>query len=246
MAMLPGWNSLEAVGSIGHSLHMAAMVVLTLLVVAEGLALVYDDRKYALAGAAERETIVSRDHEELAVTERHHNEIAALQRELEEAHRQQASLRLTTIGQQALLDAVSPFPGQQIEIVSMLGDPAGQRFANDFASVAQQAGWDATRINEAALANPSGTEVLYREPPVGEVPPPALAALVDVLVDLRILPARSVTICEEVASEVIRLVVGTRPATAELHSSLSRKEPPSRPTDSEVRNGARDLDMSHE
>ena len=28
MAMLPGWNSLEAVGSIGHSLHMAAMVVL--------------------------------------------------------------------------------------------------------------------------------------------------------------------------------------------------------------------------
>ena len=42
MAMLPGWNSLAAVGSIGHSLHMAAMVVLALLVVAEGLALVYD------------------------------------------------------------------------------------------------------------------------------------------------------------------------------------------------------------
>jgi hypothetical protein len=47
MPMLPGWNSIEAVGSIGHSLHMAAMVVLALLVVAEGLALVYDDRKYA-------------------------------------------------------------------------------------------------------------------------------------------------------------------------------------------------------
>ena len=109
MAMLPGWNSLEAVGSIGHSLHMTAMVVLALLVVAEGLALVYDDRKYALVGAAERETIVSRDQEGLAVTERHHNQIAALQGELEEAQRQQASLRLTTIGQQALLDAVSPF-----------------------------------------------------------------------------------------------------------------------------------------
>ena len=115
----------------------------------------------------------------------------------------------------------------------MLGDPEGQQFANDFASVAQQAGWNATSTNEAALAtNPSGIEVLYREPPVGEVPPPALAALVDVLVDLRILPARSVTICEEVASEVIRLVVGTRSATAELHSSLSPKEPP------EARNGA--------
>jgi hypothetical protein len=243
MAMLPGWNSLEAVGSIGHSLHMAAMVVLALLVVAEGLALVYDDRKYALIGAAEREIMITHDQEELAVTERHHNEIVALQRDLEEAQRQQASLRLTTIGQQALLDAVSPFPGQQIEIVSMLGDPEGQQFANDVASVAQQAGWNATRINEAALAtNPSGIEVLYREPPAGEVPPPALAALVDVLVDLRILPARSVTICEEMASEVIRLMVGTRPATVELHSSISEKGPPSMPADSEVRNGVHDSD----
>ena len=78
MAMLPGWNSLEAVGSIGHSLHMTAMVVLALLVVAEGLALVYDDRKYALIGAAEREIMITRDQEELAVTERHHNEIVVL------------------------------------------------------------------------------------------------------------------------------------------------------------------------
>src|SRR5207248_4818939 len=102
MAMLPGWNSLEAVGSIGHSLHMAAMMVLALLVVAEGLALVYDDRKYALVGAAEREITVSRDQEALAVTERHQNEIAVLQRELEEAQRQQPSLRLT-IGQRHII-----------------------------------------------------------------------------------------------------------------------------------------------
>src|SRR5438045_8606345 len=61
-----------------------------------------------------------------------------------------------------------------------------------------------------------------------------------VLVDLRILPARSVTICEEVASEVIRLMVGTRPATAELHSSIFQKAPPSRPAASEVRNGIHD------
>src|SRR5207253_11174203 len=94
-------------------------------------------------------------------------------------------------------------------------------------------GWYATITNEVSWSpKPSGIEFLYRDPPVGEVPPPALAALVYVLVDLRILPARSVTICEEVASEVIRLVVGTRSATAELHSSLSPKEPP------EARNGA--------
>jgi len=239
MAMLPGWNSLDAVGPIGHSLHVAAMVVLALLVVAEGLALVSDDRKYAFIGVAQREITISRDQEARAVTERHHNEIAVLQRELEEAQRQQASLRLTTTGQQTLLDALSPFSGQQIEIVSILGDLEVQQFANDFASVAQRAGWNATSVNEAALtANPSGIEVFYRESPSDEVPPPALAALVDVLVDLRILPARSVTICEEVALEVIRLAVGTRPVNAVLHSSLSPKEPPSIPNDSEIRNGA--------
>jgi len=90
--------------------------------------------------------------------------------------------------------------------------------------------------------NHSGIEVLYREPPKDEVPPPALAALVDVLVDLRILPARSVTICEELASEIIRLAVGTRSATAELHSSLLPTQPPSIPSDSGVRNSTTILD----
>ena len=247
MAMLPGWNSLEAVGSIGHSLHMAAMVVLVLLVVAEGLALVYDDRGYALIGAAEREITTARAQEALGVTERYQNEIAVLQRELEETQRQQASLRLTTIGQQTLLDALSPFPGQQIEIVSTPGDLENQQLANDVASVAQRAGWNTISINEAALAtNRSGIEVLYREPPQDEEPLPALAALVDALVDLHILPARSVTICEEVATEVIRVVAGIRPTTAELHSSLSREEPPAMPNDSEVRSGARILGTAAE
>ena len=77
---------------------------------------------------------------------------------------------MTTIGQQALLDALSPFAGQHIEIVSTPGDLQLQQFANDFASVAQEAGWNAS-ISEAALTtNHSGIEVLYREPPRDEVP----------------------------------------------------------------------------
>ncbi|MBV8809479.1 MAG: hypothetical protein JO033_12470 [Acidobacteriaceae bacterium] len=71
MAMLPGWNSLDAVGSIGHGLHIAAMLVLTLLVVAEGMALVYDGRKYALIGAVEREITASRDQERREAEDRH-------------------------------------------------------------------------------------------------------------------------------------------------------------------------------
>jgi hypothetical protein len=56
---------------------MAAIVVLALLVVAEGLALVYDDRKYALIGVAEGDITISRGQEPQAITERHRNEIAA-------------------------------------------------------------------------------------------------------------------------------------------------------------------------
>jgi hypothetical protein len=191
-------ESLDAVGSIGHSLHIAAMLVLALLVIAEGMALVYDDRKYALIGAAERDITASRDQEQREAEERHHNEVAELQRRLEETQRQQDARRLTTTDQQMLVAALSSFPGQQIEITSILGDPEGQQFANDFVSVAQQAGWGTTGVNAAAFTtNPIGVEVLYRKPPPDNVPPPALTALVDTLLGLGILPARFVTIYEE-------------------------------------------------
>ena len=195
MAILPGWNSLVAAGSIAHSLHIAAMVVLALLVVAEGMALVYDDRKYALIGAAELYITASRDQERWEIEERDHNEIVELQRRLEETQRQQASRRLTSTDQQTLVDALSPFPGQQIDITSILGDMEGQQFANEFVSVVQQAGWNATGVNQAPFStNPIGVELFYREPPPDNVPPPALAALVDALMGLHILPARSVSI----------------------------------------------------
>src|SRR5207244_5303287 len=89
MAILPGWNSLDAAGSIAHNLHIAAMVVLALLVIAEGMALVYNDRKYALIGAAERDITARRDQEQQEAEERHHNEIEEPQRRLQETQPQQ-------------------------------------------------------------------------------------------------------------------------------------------------------------
>jgi hypothetical protein len=219
------------------------MVVLALLVVAEGMALVYDDRKYALIGAAELDITASRDQERREIEERDHNEIVELQRRLEETQRQQASRRLTSTDEQTLVGALSPFPGQQIDITSILGDMEGQQFANEFVSVVQQAGWNATGVNQAPFStNPIGVEVFYREPPPDNVPPPALAALVDALMGLRILPARTVSIFQEMAPDVIRLVVGTKPAGHELHSSLSPQEPPSISTDSDVASGAANID----
>jgi hypothetical protein len=209
MAILPGWNSLAAAGSIAHSFHIAAMIVLAALVVAEGMALGYDHRKYALIGAAERDVTARYDDERREAEARHHNDIAELQRRLEETQRQQASRRLTFSDQQTLVAALSPFPEQHLDITSVLGDPEAQQFAKDFASIAQQAGWNATGVNEVAFStNPIGVELFYREPPPDNLPPPALAALVDALMDLHILPARSVSIFEELAPDLIRLVGG--------------------------------------
>lgn len=237
MAILPGWNSLDAVGSIGHNLHLAAMVVLALLIVAEAMALVYDDRKSALIAVADRD-VIARFYQEQRVSEkRHDNEVVEVQRRLEETQRQQASRQMTIADQEALLAALSPFPGQQVDITSPLGDLEAQQFASEFATVAQQAGWNTTGVKETAFANtPFGVEVLYREPPPDNVPPPALSALLDTLVGLHILPARSITICEELASDVIRLVVGTKPASSELHSSLLPEAPPSISRDSNAAN----------
>jgi hypothetical protein len=243
MAMLPGWNSLAAVGSIGHSLHIAAMVVLALLVVAEGMALVYDDRKYALIGAAERDITATRDQEQREAEKRHQNEIVELQRRLEETQRQQASRRLTTSDQQALVAALSPYPGQQIDTTSIVGDVEARQFASDFVRVAEQAGWSATEVNEAAFTtNPIGVEVLYRQPPPDKVAPPALAALVDALMRLHILPARSVTVFEDVAPDVIRLVVGAKPSNPYEHSSLSPQQPPVMSNDGDAANGTANFD----
>src|SRR5947207_2851944 len=243
MAILPGWNSLAAAVSIAHSFHIAAMIVLAALVVAEGMALGYDHRKYALIGAAERDVTARYDDERREAEARHHNDIAELQRRLEETQRQQASRRLTFSDQQTLVAALSPFPEQHLDITSVLGDPEAQQFAKDFASIAQQAGWNATGVNEVAFStNPIGVELFYREPPPDDLPPPALAALVDALMDLHILPARSVSIYEDLAPDVIRLVVGAKPARPELHSSLSPQAPPSVSPDSDVANGTANID----
>jgi len=69
-----------------------------------------------------------------------------------------------------------------------------------------------------------------------------LAALVDALMDLHILPARSVSIYEDLAPDVIRLVVGAKPARPELHSSLSPQEPPAIFTDRDAANGTANID----
>lgn len=240
MAMLPGWNSIEAVGSIGQSLHIAAMVVLALLVVAEGMALTYDNRKYALIGAVEDDAIARRDQEQREAEARYRSELAGLQEQLKDTQRQQASRRLSSFDQQTLITALSPFSGQQLEISSILGDFEAQEFASDFVSVAAEAGWIVTGVDEASFTtNPVGVDVLYREPPPDNVPPPSLTALVDALVSLHILPARSVTIFEDLAPNVIRLIVGTKPAAGELHSFLSQQ--PAISNESEAASGTGDI-----
>jgi hypothetical protein len=152
MAILPGWTSLVAAGSIAHSLHIAAMVVLALVVVAEGMALVYDDRKYALIGVAERDITGRRDLKQREAEERQHNEIAELQRRLEETQRQQASRRLTITDQQTLIAALSPFPDSRSTSLPYLETLKGSSLrANSFQSRYRP---DGTRRASTRLRSP--------------------------------------------------------------------------------------------
>jgi hypothetical protein len=74
------------------------------------------------------------------------------------------------------------------------------------------------------------------------VAPPALAALVDALMGLHIMPARSVTVFEDVAPDVIRLVVGAKPSNPYVHSSLLPQQSPVMSNDGDAANGTANFD----
>jgi len=77
----------------------------------------------------------------LAVEQEH---TARLQLEAKHAALQsyQAQRRLTHEEKRTIIAAISPFPGQKVEIQSILGDSDGKEYAEDFVAVFDAAKWD--------------------------------------------------------------------------------------------------------
>ena len=93
MAILPGWNSLEGAPKIAYWLHILAIIVLGLLVAAEGLALVYDGREKTLIAVAESGSATKRQLEQHQKDERRQAETTDQKTKVSEAEQTLTKLR---------------------------------------------------------------------------------------------------------------------------------------------------------
>jgi len=221
MTALPGWDSVESSAAIAHVLHVTAVVVLFLLFIAEGLAVIYDARKDHLTTAAEGARTAQQQQNEQAAEAHRRAEVAELQKQLAEADKkaatalqQQASRNLTDTQKQTLINALTPFRGQKVDVVSLIGDADGLQFAQEFVGVFQAAGWDVTSVTEAIFSPPSpiGIEVTLNqaEAEAGRIPQ-AAEALVLALIDINLADRRRLFVNPSTPADRITFRVGTKP-----------------------------------
>lgn len=79
MSFLPGWDSVELTETIGHNLHITAIIVLGLLFLSEGMALIYDTRNHKLVRIAANSVDAQRKAEADAAETRRKTEVEGLQ-----------------------------------------------------------------------------------------------------------------------------------------------------------------------
>jgi len=149
MAFMPGWNSIETIGHAAHWLHISAIVVLGLLVVAEALALIYDNRREDLIAEAERVATIQRRQTEEKTNKSHQAETGALQKQLSQAtdkveklERDQAPRQLSEEQKKVIIAAISPYPGQDVDLVSVMGDAEAYKYAMDFDEIFKAVKWN--------------------------------------------------------------------------------------------------------
>jgi len=186
--VLPGWDSLESVKTINYSFHIAALVFIALVALSEIMAFLYAERSDTLAALRDSAAAF---HNEQAINEadrRHAAEIGDLKNQLaearnqlaeavskvEEATRTQAFRHLSDEEKRTLIDALSPFRGYKVKIFCITGDAEGKAYAEDFANVFAQAGWDyGGGVNESRFdKDPVGIELTLNAAQVaaGKIP----------------------------------------------------------------------------
>jgi hypothetical protein len=87
---LPGWDSLDTVGRLNFWCHIAALVFIAALALAEILAFVYGERRDTLVEARAHALSVAQQQKEQATDERHAAEVADLRGQLDKTSKQVA------------------------------------------------------------------------------------------------------------------------------------------------------------
>ena len=224
MSFLPGWDSIESSGAIAHALHVSAVVVLGLLVVAEGLALIYDSHNHSLVGIAENARIAQTKRDSDVAEARRKTEVDELQKQLGEAAQKLTNLQkgathrsLLPEQKLRLIEALKPFAGQKVTVAAVMGSDDGLAFANDFMEVFRAAQWD--------IDPGSPTQAMYgNKTPVGLEPtmnqgeaeanrvPNSFVKLIETLAALNLAPPRAAFVNPEVEIGRIEMRIGVRPA----------------------------------
>jgi hypothetical protein len=187
---LPGWDSLESVKTLNFSFHIAALVFITLVAVAEIMAFLYADRHDTLIEIRDRAAALHRRQEIDEADRRHAAEIGSLNLQLAQAEHQrpeaetkiediqqkQTGRHLTDEQKQTLIRALSPFRGDKVRIFYVLGDEEGRTYAEEFLFVFAQAGWDyggGSGVNQGMFdKEPIGIEIMLNATQVstGKIP----------------------------------------------------------------------------
>jgi hypothetical protein len=224
MSLLPGWDSVDTTDTIAHYLHIAAVVVLGILFIAEGMALSYDFRNHSLARIAAIDAEAQRKRAEDAAEERRRSEVERLQKQVAEADKKVGALqsqniarRLTGDQTEELVKALSPFKGQKFYIFCTTNAWDGSQFAKDFFETFKQAAWEPTdqiRYGMVVGGDAVGVEVMVNPQmadAAGHVSMPSVIKLIQTLAMLRIMPAPTLSSATDVAPGTIYVRIGRIP-----------------------------------
>jgi len=217
MSWWPGWDSIEST-TRWHDIYFwfgaACLIMLALSAVVSHR---YGVRKDELVAIAERDAITRRQREREEADDRIkqlQNALSEADKKLSEFQKEPAPRRITGQQKAELIAALSPFRGQKVSIVCVMGDEEGLALAQDFVAVFVAANWHFEGTLGVAQAtyskNPIGVEVTLNENKVNaNRVPPAAAALISSLISMGLTKGGFKN--AEVPADKIEVRVGNKP-----------------------------------
>jgi hypothetical protein len=164
VASLPGWDDLESVSRWVTFWEIAMIIILAALVGAEVLHFKYSHRMNDLIGLRDHQLEEQAKRAGDEAETRRKVEVEALQRKLEEAGQQVAALQekqadrhLSDEQTRIIFEAIAPFPGQRVDLVTVMGNGEALRYAQDFLEVFKKAKW-VVNGDMVAQASYTGTD----------------------------------------------------------------------------------------
>jgi hypothetical protein len=143
-------------------------------------------------------------------------QISRLEEKLAQAQRKLASLqshrRLSIEEKHALIDALTPYAGQQVTIAAIAGDEDGKAYAQDFVEVFEAAGWEHPAV---AYRNwdrdPVGVEITLNEHDgrAGRINT-GVGALINIARKLSLTDGNTIYMAAEVPAGQVQLKIGRK------------------------------------